>query len=113
MDLEKQVKLVYWLPGRVCLRLGLLDDKPQVAEELREALEEVPGINSVKVVPDKARVVVRFDRKKASGPKASAAMRDVLLRFYPDINADEAHKLAKRYFPKLEKAQVDEWLHKA
>jgi copper chaperone CopZ len=113
MDLEKQVKLVYWLPGRVCLRLGLLDDRPQVADELREALEEVPGINSVKVVPEKARVVVRFDRKQATGPEASAAMRDVLLRFYPDIDAAQAHKLAKRYFPKLDKAKVDEWLHKA
>lgn len=110
MDFEKQVKLVYWLPGRVCLRLGLLDDKPQVADELREALEGVPGIKSVKMVPEKAQVVVRFDRKQATGPEASSAMRDILVRFYPDINADQAHKLAKRYFPKLDKAKIDEWL---
>jgi hypothetical protein len=56
---------------------------------------------------------VRFDRKQATGPEASAAMRDVLLRFYPDIDSAQAHKLAKRYFPKLDKAKVDEWLHKA
>ena len=111
MNYEKQVKLVYWLPGRVCLRLALLNDRPEVADELQEALEGVPGVKSVKVVPEKAHVVVRFDRKQATGPEASAAMRDVLLQFYPDIKAADAHKLVKRYFPKLDKAKVDEWLN--
>jgi copper chaperone CopZ len=78
------VKIKWFLPGRVTLRMDDLIGKRQLAENLKTEVSVIDGVKQIKVDADTGTVTLRYDRKRIAAPDSVAALLAALRRHFPD-----------------------------
>jgi hypothetical protein len=89
MSNRDDVKIVHFLPGRVRLKVAAIKGNPGLAERLRAAFAQVPGVHDIEYNTLTGSVLIRYDSARLREQDAATRLRTALQEYLPGLDADE------------------------
>lgn len=86
------VAISHFIPGRVRLKVAAIKGKPQLAEQLRAAFEQVPGLTGITYNTLTGSVLITYDIRRLLADDASARLKEVLRAQLPGLDAEQVVK---------------------
>jgi hypothetical protein len=86
---DREIRIVHAIPGRVRLKVANLRDHPLLAEVIQERLGAVQGIQKVGVTPLTGSVLVLFDPQAVTTPESLMALSETLTDLFPGLDLSQ------------------------
>ncbi|MCU0842024.1 MAG: hypothetical protein MUC79_09925 [Thiobacillaceae bacterium] len=88
MNIGADIQVSHFVPGRVRLRVAAIKGNPRLAERIRSAFRDVPGLTGLSYNTTTGSVLITYDARLIIAEDGGQRLRSVLREHLPGLDAD-------------------------